>query len=351
MASIGVPVSGNYSVDLELYIFHSTIKTVNATSEKVVLAVYLIVLVLSLIQTFWKNKYIDRLLARMNEAYSDGKFESSQVCFRQQIMTCYRFDQRFSYIPHPNRSILFIISTHIQVLTLVAIRTLATRQSELINDCFSFHSPYQVLQCEGARDPCQLNDTETAPKCSYYLFEQTNFITMVTSVITWHYALRYLVVKLVRFVRWILFRDNDQPRMLYWCCCRATPCALRWLMRFQYIALWIYLFFIIFCGFMWNISLFNMSIDYLGPVWTPIFVAADRLFTLSLALAPEFIQNWLDATSNGEVLADFESKELLLANVEPLVYLIDRKTKFSTSTENRTSQNNANVIVEPTTSS
>jgi hypothetical protein len=102
---------------------------------------------------------------------------------------------------------------------------------------------------------------------------------------------------------------------------------------------------------MWNISLFNMSIDYLGPVWTPIFVAADRLFTLSLALAPEFIQNWLDATSNGEVLADFESKELLLANVEPLVYLIDRKTKFSTSTENRTSQNNANVIVEPTTSS
>lgn len=83
------------------YIFQSTIKTINKVSDKIALAVYAIVLVISIIQTFWKNKRIDRLLAYVNEAYSDGKFESSRVCFRRQIITCYRFDQHFSYVPHP----------------------------------------------------------------------------------------------------------------------------------------------------------------------------------------------------------------------------------------------------------
>jgi hypothetical protein len=349
MASLGTLVSSsNSTVDIELFIFHSTIEQINTVSEKIVFVIYAIVLILSILQTFWKNKRMDRVLAYMNEAYSDGKFESSQVCFRQQIITCYRFDKRFSYIPHPNRAILFVISTHIQVLMLVAIRTLFTRRNELVNDCFSFHYPDKVLQCEDKRDPCRLNDTETDPKCTYYHFEQTNIITMVTSVITWHYALRYLIVKLIRFVQWILFRDDDRPRK-WFCCCRITPCMLRGLMYLQYFSLWVYLFLTILLAFLWNRSLYRISIDLFGSVWAPIVIAGDRLFSLNMALVPEMLQNWLDATSNGKVLEVFESKELLLANTEPLVYLTNKKTKTSTSIENRASQNNAEVVDEATT--
>jgi hypothetical protein len=65
-----------------------------------------------------------------------------------------------------------------------------------------------------------------------------------------------------------------------------------------------------------------------------------------LALAPELLQNWLDATANGEILELLEQKELLLTKVEPLVYLIKKKTEFSTSSENEISKNNTEVVVE-----
>lgn len=192
-----------------------------------------------------------------------------------------------------------------------------------------FHSiiyyPYQILECENKRDPCQFNYTEIAPKCTYYHFELINVITMVTSIITWHYALRYLIVKLIRLVRWALFRDNDQPRRLC-CCCRVSPCTLRCLMYLQYIYLWLYYSIIILCGFLWNLSVFCLSINLLGSTWTPFLMAGDRLCTLILALAPELIQNWLDATSNGKILHDFESKGLLLTKAEPLIYLTNKKT-------------------------
>jgi hypothetical protein len=50
-----------------------------------------------------------------------------------------------------------------------------------------------------------------------------------------------------------------------------------------------------------------------------------------MAFAPELIQNWLNATSNGDALLDWETKELLLANVEPLIHLTNKKTEASTS--------------------
>jgi hypothetical protein len=81
----------------------------------------------------------------------------------------------------------------------------------------------------------------------------------------------------------------------------------------------------------------------------PILIAGDRLCTLGSAVSPELIQNWLNATSNGEVLKTFKSKGLLLANVEPLIYLTNNKTKISTSTETRSPQNDPEIIVQPTT--
>ncbi len=87
MQSLGAFVSSsNSSADLELYIFSSTVTKINAINDKVILVVYAIVLFLSIMQTLWKNKWIDHLLARMNAAYSDGKFQTSQVCFRQLIL-------------------------------------------------------------------------------------------------------------------------------------------------------------------------------------------------------------------------------------------------------------------------
>ncbi len=213
-------------------------------------------------------------------------------------------------------------------------------ESEFINDCESFHYPYLVLECEDQRDPCEYNSTQIAPKCTYYHLETTNFITMVTSVITWYYALRYFIIKLVRIVRWILFRDDDQPRKCC-CCCRTTPRMLRCMMYFQYIFLWIYLFFLIFIGFMWNINMFHTSLELFGSAWAPIMTAADRLCTLSIAFAPELMQNWLNATSNGDALLNWKTKELLLADFEPLVHLINKKTETSTSTKHKSSSNNS----------
>lgn len=320
----------NFSAGMGVYIPQLTVIMIQMIIDKIILVIYAIVLISSVIQTFWKNKYIDRLFASMNEGYSDGKFRLNQVYFRKQIFKCYRFDERFSYIPNPNRSILFIIVTHIQILILIAMRTSIDKRSELVNDCSTFYDPYQILQCENNRDPCRFNDTETAPKCSYYYFEVNNVILTITSIITWHYSLRYLIVKLVRFIRWILFCDNDQPRRLCFCC-QATPCILRCLMYLQYIMFWLYLFFVILCGFAWNISWFHMPMDLLGSAWMAILMTIDRLCALSLAFSPELIQNWLDATANGDVLRDLESKGLLLTNIEPLIHLTDKKTKTSFS--------------------
>jgi hypothetical protein len=208
-------------------------------SDKIVLSVYSVILLISLIQTFWKNKRIDRPFAHMNAAYSDEKFESIQISFHHQRMTCYRHDQRYSH----------------------------------------FHYPYQVLQCEDKRDPCQLNDTGSVPICTYYYFEMTNVITMVTTLIPWHYALRYFVIKLVRLVRWTLFRDDDRPRRVC-CCCRPAPRLIQFIMRLQYITLWLYLFVMALLGFVWNITLFRLQVPILGSVFIPIFIAADRLCSL-----------------------------------------------------------------------
>ncbi len=333
MSSLGVPVSrSNFSTDSELYIFHSMMKKITVISDKVILGIYGVVLLLSIMQTFWKNKWIDHVLSYVYKVYSDGKFELNQVYFRQQTISCYRYDRRFSHIPHPSRSILFIASTHLQVLLLISIRTLFVRQSEFVNDCESFHYPYLVLECEDRRDPCEYNSTQIAPKCIYYHFQTTNFITMVTSIITWHYALRYFIIKLIRLVRWFLFRDNDQPRKCCFCC-RMTPRMLRFLMCLQYLVLWIYLFFFVFTGFMWNLSMFRASLELSGSAWMPLLTATDRLCTLGMAFGPELIENWLNATGNGATLLDWESKGLLLVNVEPLVHLTNKKTETSASNQ------------------
>jgi hypothetical protein len=63
-------------------------------------------------------------------------------------------------------------------------------------------------------------------------------------------------------------------------------------------------FFTILFGFMWNKSVFRIPIDILRFVWTSIIIAEDRLYTLSMALVPELLQNWLDTTLNGEVLLE-----------------------------------------------
>ncbi|CAF4263018.1 unnamed protein product [Rotaria sp. Silwood2] len=254
MKSIGVFVSTrNSGVDLESYIFHSTIKTIESVNNKIVLVIYSIVLILSIIQTFLKNKRIDRILAYMNEIYSDRKLESNQVCFHEQIITCYKFDQRFSHISNPNRSILLIIATHVQVLMLIIIRTLFIRRSESVHDCFSFHYPYKVLECENNRDPCRVNETE---------------------------------------------------------------------------------------------SHFGIPVNMLGSVWAPILTTIDRLCSVYLAMIPELVQNWLDTSANGTALQVVESKELPLANFEPLIYLISKKTKFSTSFKNRVLLTNEEVVID-----
>jgi hypothetical protein len=52
-----------------------------------------------------------------------------------------------------------------------------------------------------------------------------------------------------------------------------------------------------------------------------------------MAFDPELIENWLNATGNGATLLDWESKGLLLVNVEPLVHLTNKKTETSASNQ------------------
>ncbi|CAF1399207.1 unnamed protein product [Rotaria sordida] len=334
MGSLGVSAStSNYSVNLESYIFNSTIETIESVKDRIVLIIYAIVLLLSVIQTFWNIKYIDRALTFITKAYSDGKLESNQVCFHHQLITCYRYDQRFSHIPNPNRIILLIIAIHIHVLMMIVTRTLFIRRTDSVNDCMLFRQPYRVLECENNRDPCALNDTsESFPKCSYYYFEMNNIITMVTSVVTWHYALCYFVVKIVCFIRWRLFRGDDQPRML---CCyfRGKRYILSGWIYLHYVILWAYLFSMVLLGFVWNINISRLPTNILGSIGIPIIITIDRLCSLILAIVPETLQNWLDATNNDEVLEDLQTKGLLLANTNSLIHLINKKTKFATLAE------------------
>ncbi|CAF0798481.1 unnamed protein product [Adineta ricciae] len=319
-----------------MYVFQSTLELFQGISDKIILSIYSIVLLVSVIQTFWKNKHIDRFLAFMMEAYSDGKFGSSQIYYRQRIITCYRYDQRYSYIPNPNRSILLIFAIHIQTFLMIGIQTVFDRRKESINDCWSFHMPYEVLQCEDQRDPCGYNDTTgTSPKCTFYHFEMAHLITVVTSIVTWHYALRYFVVKLIRFARWAMFRDNDQPRKVCWCCCLATPRYLRFIMYFQYGFFWINILAVVLCGFILNVMIFRLSMNTFGSVWAPIIIAADGICSLFLTVGPELLQNWLNATMNGKVLLIIEQQELYLNKVEPLVSLIDEKVEVPKSSNTK----------------
>ena len=332
MAAIGahVPVS-NASNDLGFYILYSTVKSVNTIIDKLVLVLFAIALLLNFIQTFWKNKFINRFLFYLMEVYSDGRLKSTIVSYRQQIFTCYQFDQRFSHIPCPKRLILFIICIHIQILLLITTRTLFIRKSELVNDCYTFPRPYEILQCEQNKDPCRLNGTESIPKCTFYHFELSNFITMVTSVVTWHYALRYFIVKLMRFIQWALFSDDDQLRK---CCCyfQMKTMFLRCLMYFHYVLLWLYLLTTIVVGFRWDIS---AVYDVIPSDWRPVSVTVERLCLIVLATIPELLQNWLEATLDGKALEVFHFQGRLLNNAEPLTYLINNKELGSDTIENK----------------
>ncbi|CAF1392612.1 unnamed protein product [Adineta ricciae] len=314
----------NSSFDQEKYFLPSTIQLIVSVTDRISYSVYAIALIFSVVQTFRRNQTLDRFLSYVVHEYSDGKFDSNQVYIRKQVITCYRYDQHFSYIPHPNRLMLFTVAVHVQVLMLIAIRTLFLRQSIAISDCVSFDFPLDVLQCDNNQSPCSSNGTESVVKCTYYSFQTTNIITAVTSVSTWHYALRYCVVKLIRFARWSTFRNDDQPRNF--CCWRTTPCRLRCIMYVDYTMLWIYLLVTCILGLGWNKSLYQLPVDTFGSVWTPIIIAADRIYTLSMALIPELLQNWLDVTRNGEVLQVLKSNDLLLTNLEPLIQLT-RKEK------------------------
>lgn len=327
MNSFVVPVStGNVTPDTEYYVYYSAVERITVGSERIVLVFYGIAVILSIIQTFWKNKRFDRLLSSINETYSDGKFQSVQICINQKTVKCYKYADRFSYIPNPKRSILFIICTHIQILMLVALRTLITRRSETITDCTTFHYPYEILICENNRDPCEFNKTNIdPPKCIYYHCEMANLITTVTTIITWYYALRYFIIKLVRLVRWINFRDNDHPKKSF-CCCRPTVRTLKIVMYIQYCYVWIYLSALIITGFVFKKSLFRSTADTLGYTWSPIVLAIDRISSLGIAFAPELTQNWLQATSDGTLLNLIDSPELSLVNVEHLLHVTNKKS-------------------------
>ncbi len=80
--------------------------------------------------------------------------------------------------------------------------------------------------------------------------------------------------------------------------------------------------------------MFRASLDLSRSGWMPIMVATDRLCTLSMAFSPELIENWLNAIGNGATLLDWESKGLLLVNVEPLVHLTNKKTELLHRTNN-----------------
>ncbi|UJR17062.1 hypothetical protein I4U23_003959 [Adineta vaga] len=314
-----LPSTSNFSDDSEEYIFSSKIQLIEIITGKISYGIYAFAVIFSLIQTFWKNRTIDRLLSTITEAYSDRKLESHQVYLSQQIITCYRYDQRFSYIPHPNRAMVFIFAVHVQILMMIAIRTLFSRQTILVKDCTSLKFPLEMLQCENDQLPCPSNATENVVKCVYYSFQMTNLITMSTSVITWHNALRYSVIKLIRFIRWILFHGNDQPRNLCSCFFPATSRRLRCIMYVNYIILWIYLLATAILGLGWNKTLYRITVDEFGSIWTPFVLAADRIYTLNMALIPELLQNSLDTIKHGD--------ELLLVDVETLIHLTSKKTK------------------------
>jgi hypothetical protein len=76
--------------------------------------------------------------------------DKTKVIFVCKLWLDIELDQRYSHLPHRNRSTLFICAIDTQVLLIIVIRTLSVRQSVLVNDL------YQILQCQHKRDPCRL---------------------------------------------------------------------------------------------------------------------------------------------------------------------------------------------------
>ena len=105
-------------------------------------------------------------------------------------------------------------------------------------------------------------------------------------------------------------------------------------MYFHYALLWLYLVTTIVVGFRWNVS---AVYDVIPADWRPISVTAERLCLVALATIPELLQNWLEATFAGKVLQVFHLRGRLLANVEPLIYLINKKELDSSVNENKSS--------------
>lgn len=319
MDSLGVFVSNkSVNMNMEMFIFQRTLQTLDMITLKIVLVLYSITLVISVIQTFWNNSRLDRIFASMSKTYSDNRFEEVRIALNGRMIDCYRYDQRFSFIRNPNRLILPIICIHVQVLLLIASRTVFIRRTETINDCWEYHFPSEILQCDSLDDPCHVNATEggKGPKCAFYYFETNHLISMVTSMVTWHYALRYFIVKIVRFIRWIIFTDEDQPRR-FCCCCRPTRRVMQCLMYAFYLILWIYFLCIVLVGFIWNFDTTRFPVETLGIYWKPVLLVVDRLCSLTLAVIPELCQNWLKSMGT---LTDVR-----LADHEPMVPLVEKK--------------------------
>jgi hypothetical protein len=66
--------------------------------------------------------------------------DKTKVIFVCKLWLDIELDQRYSHLPHRNRSILFICAIDTQVLLINVIRTLSVRPSVLVNDL------YQILQ-------------------------------------------------------------------------------------------------------------------------------------------------------------------------------------------------------------
>jgi len=73
----------------------------------------------------------------------------------------------------------------------------------------------------------------------------------------------------------------------------------------------------------------RISDDILGSGWEPIIIATDRLCSLTTAVAPELLQNWLDVSGKREDPNGFD-----LANVEPLIHLTNRKITLPALSKN-----------------
>jgi len=88
----------------------------------------------------------------------------------------------------------------------------------------------------------------------------------------------------------------------------------------------------------------RISDDILGSGWEPIIIAADRLCSLTTAVAPELLQNWLDVSEKLELSHGSDPNGFDLANVEPLIHLTNKKIELPAL-----SKNNAEGVAESNT--